>query len=357
MNAPRHGHADRGSGGAIVIGCVAIAVLAFSMAIGGAAFFFVTGREPDIAPPAPIVPTSAPIVPPSAAPPLPTPLEDTSSENTSSDDEGTLGLEEVGTIEPTSDPGAPRVTGAVRAGELVANGSLSSDVIRRVLRRHQNEVRYCYELALSRDAALEGTVMATFVIGPDGTVPTASVSESSLPESSAATELTQCLAQAVRRWTFPAPEGGGIVSVRYPIVLSVADESPPGSAPEAEGTIGRGVGPETPPTVRAGSSEVTGSLSREVIQRVVRAHINEVRHCYETGLARDPNLSGQVTVRLVIGATGAVTEASVASTTFPPSSTTTEITTCITTRVARWTFPAPEGGAVTVNYPFVLTPG
>jgi hypothetical protein len=31
-----------------------------------------------------------------------------------------------------------------------------------------------------------------------------------------------CIAQATRRWVFPAPEGAGIVSVTYPFVLQHA---------------------------------------------------------------------------------------------------------------------------------------
>ena len=34
--------------------------------------------------------------------------------------------------------------------------------------------------------------------------------------------VEQCVAQAVRRWEFPKPEGGGIVIVSYPFVLKAA---------------------------------------------------------------------------------------------------------------------------------------
>ena len=32
-------------------------------------------------------------------------------------------------------------------------------------------------------------------------------------------KVEQCVVEAVRRWTFPSPEGGGIVVVTYPFVL------------------------------------------------------------------------------------------------------------------------------------------
>jgi len=34
--------------------------------------------------------------------------------------------------------------------------------------------------------------------------------------------VEQCIAQAVRRWEFPKPQGGGIVVVTYPFVLKAA---------------------------------------------------------------------------------------------------------------------------------------
>jgi hypothetical protein len=31
--------------------------------------------------------------------------------------------------------------------------------------------------------------------------------------------VEQCISAAVRRWSFPAPDGGGYVTVRYPFVF------------------------------------------------------------------------------------------------------------------------------------------
>jgi hypothetical protein len=42
------------------------------------------------------------------------------------------------------------------------------------------------------------------------------------------------------------------------------------------------------PTVRQAKATVTGALDKDIIRRIVRAHINEVRYCYNQGLARDP---------------------------------------------------------------------
>ncbi len=60
------------------------------------------------------------------------------------------------------------------------------------------------------------------------------------------------------------------------------------------------------PRIRSGAADVRGSLSKEVIRRVIRRHINEVRFCYEQELNQRPDLEGRVTVSFIISPTGAV---------------------------------------------------
>ena len=47
------------------------------------------------------------------------------------------------------------------------------------------------------------------------------------------------------------------------------------------------------PQIRSGAADVRGSLSKEVIRRVIRRHINEVRFCYEQELNSRPDLEGR----------------------------------------------------------------
>ncbi len=106
------------------------------------------------------------------------------------------------------------------------------------------------------------------------------------------------------------------------------------------------------PRIRSGNAEVRGSLSREVIRRVIRRHINEVKFCYEQELNARPDLEGRVTVRFIISPTGAVQNAVTQATTLRNQ----RVESCITSAVRRWTFPAPDGGGVViVNYPFMLS--
>jgi TonB family protein len=88
-------------------------------------------------------------------------------------------------------------------------------VIRRVIRRHINEVRFCYEQELAQRPDLSGRVTVSFIISATGAVQTSSVANTTLNNA----RVEGCVAQAVRRWTFPAPDGGGAVLVNYPFVL------------------------------------------------------------------------------------------------------------------------------------------
>lgn len=108
------------------------------------------------------------------------------------------------------------------------------------------------------------------------------------------------------------------------------------------------------PQVRQAKATVQGALDRDIIRRIVRAHINEVRSCYNAGLTKDPNLQGRVAVNFVIAGTGKVASAVVQESTIKDAS----VGNCIAKAVKRWTFPKPRGGGnVIVTYPFNLTPG
>ncbi|MGF1464622.1 MAG: TonB family protein [Sandaracinaceae bacterium] len=115
-----------------------------------------------------------------------------------------------------------------------------------------------------------------------------------------------------------------------------------------------GRGARRVPQVRTGRADVRGGLSPEIIRRVIRRHLNEVRFCYERQLPSRPDLEGRVVVRFAIGAEGKVTSAAVGSSTLgsPP------VEACVVSAVRRWAFPAPPvGGTVAVSYPFVLQAG
>ncbi|MFL5319866.1 MAG: adventurous gliding motility protein GltG [Myxococcaceae bacterium] len=104
------------------------------------------------------------------------------------------------------------------------------------------------------------------------------------------------------------------------------------------------------------SSEPTvmGSLDKELIRQVIKRNINQIRYCYESQLTRNPKLSGKVSVKFVISASGTVAQSQVAQSTAGNA----ELETCVAGRVRTWVFPKPKGGGVViVTYPFVFTQG
>lgn len=100
-------------------------------------------------------------------------------------------------------------------GKTTVLGGLTADEVGRIIRRHWNAIKYCYEKELNKDPNLYGKVAVFFVIGPVGDVVEASVKETTM--NSAAVE--QCMVSQVRRWKFPSPRGGGVVQVNYPFIF------------------------------------------------------------------------------------------------------------------------------------------
>lgn len=103
----------------------------------------------------------------------------------------------------------------IHPGQAAVMGGLSPEAIRRVVRRHINEVRFCYEQGLQRNPSLEGRVTVRWIIDGTGRVQAAALASSSVSNE----PVEACIVNAVRRWTFPAPEGGGAVGVSYPFLL------------------------------------------------------------------------------------------------------------------------------------------
>jgi outer membrane biosynthesis protein TonB len=122
-----------------------------------------------------------------------------------------------------------------------------------------------------------------------------------------------------------------------------------------QGSYGTGVGLGGKKTadiaIAASEPEITGSIDRELIRRVVRSHIDQLRYCYEVQLTKNPKLSGKVAVKWVVTEQGTVSSSVVIQTTTGNN----ELDTCVAGRVLTWVFPKPKGGGVAVvTYPFVF---
>jgi TonB family protein len=116
------------------------------------------------------------------------------------------------------DRARPDAVPTLRTGPVSTAGALSAETIRRVVHRHRNEVRHCYEQELSSRPDLEGRVTVSFIISNTGAV----MGSEYIPSRSTIRndEVSSCVASAVRRWSFPQPENGGVVSVTYPFLFS-----------------------------------------------------------------------------------------------------------------------------------------
>jgi hypothetical protein len=105
------------------------------------------------------------------------------------------------------------------------------------------------------------------------------------------------------------------------------------------------------PNPRVGKGKVDGDIDKDLIRRIVRAHLNEVRSCYNAGLTRNPGLQGRVTIQFSIVGSGKVSSSVVADNTTKDSS----VANCIAKAVKRWKFPrVGRGGTALVSYPFML---
>ena len=102
-------------------------------------------------------------------------------------------------------------------------------------------------------------------------------------------------------------------------------------------------GPET---------QVNGRLPPEVVQRIVHANFGRFRACYEAGLRENPALSGRVVAKFMIGRGGEVTAALDGGSDLPNAT----VVQCVVRNFLNLSFPAPEGGTVSVVYPFNLSP-
>jgi hypothetical protein len=106
----------------------------------------------------------------------------------------------------------------IQPGQIMSKGSLDKEIIRRIVRQHLNEVRFCYDEALARKPSLAGRVVAQFMIAGTGKVFASVLQSSTLGDVG----VESCIVAATRRWLYPAPAGGGLVTVTYPFQLAPA---------------------------------------------------------------------------------------------------------------------------------------
>jgi outer membrane biosynthesis protein TonB len=108
----------------------------------------------------------------------------------------------------------------------------------------------------------------------------------------------------------------------------------------------------TPPG-QSGGKKADG-LTPEEILKVIRAHMVDVRHCYEHLLQEHEDASGKLALHFTIGLDGSVTAADKisAAPSLEPA-----FVACVLESVRGWRFPRPRNHEpVQVNYPFEFQP-
>jgi hypothetical protein len=127
------------------------------------------------------------------------------------------------------------------------------------------------------------------------------------------------------------------------------------------GTHGHGKGPkfsekgprEVSIGIGAGGGEADGSLSKEQIYKVVKAHEAGVKYCYEKELQHKASLAGNIDVFWVIQPDGTVSKANIKSSAMNDVA----VEGCIVRQVKQWQFPKAPGQTIVGRFPFVFKGG
>ena len=136
-----------------------------------------------------------------------------------------------------------------------------------------------------------------------------------------------------------------------PYLPKQAEPARPASPDEPEPGSER-PSPTSSPNVRMGALTVSGRLSPDVVQRIIRQNFGRFRMCYEKARARAPELEARVTLRFVIGRDGSVSNVSDGGSDSKDPS----LVECVKSAYSGLSFPQPEQGIATVVSPLFFRP-
>lgn len=158
--------------------------------------------------------------------------------------EGTIGLGNVGLIGRGAPGGAGSGFGSglgrgfgsprrfierVRLVNPKVRAGMNRNDVRRIVRAHVNEVRYCYSKGLTRNPELAGRVNVKFTINANGKVTSSKVGKGSLEDN----RVDTCVQRSIIRWKFPKPTGKTSVDVSMGFDMSRTRRPPPPPPPPA----------------------------------------------------------------------------------------------------------------------------
>ncbi|MFK7926570.1 MAG: AgmX/PglI C-terminal domain-containing protein [Myxococcota bacterium] len=193
------------------------------------------------------------------------------------------------------------------------NGSIDKAVATRVLERHMNQIRYCYQREVVRDAKLAGKLSFKVTVNADGDVAAAKVVDGDPDSPSGMERVATCVRGRFMRMTFPAQEGTMAAAFRF-------------------STASRAVRVAGPPIV-------IGAIDPALVQSGVNDSMSELERC-----GSDLKGGGKLTIKFVVAKDGSVAQASVTSSTLEPGST----ATCAVGVHRNMQFSAPKGGGIAI---------
>ena len=106
--------------------------------------------------------------------------------------------------------------------------------------------------------------------------------------------------------------------------------------------------PQPPPASTSGVAE-TAFADEGALADAVKAHVPELKRCYETSLKRGAAKGGKVVVSLSVSARGKVTDVAFAGADLPP-----DTTACLSSAAKKWKLPG-TGSALAIEVPLHLT--
>jgi TonB family protein len=200
-------------------------------------------------------------------------------------------------------------------------GKLAPEVVKKVIRRNNNQVRFCFESQLANAPGLNGRVLVKFVVNAEGKVTQPMLSESTIENEG----FESCLLKRLATWVFPRPEGGEAL-VTFPFTFTSA-----------------GLTEEAAP-------EPTGTLDQKLVNQVVQQKGEETRRCFAS-LPRS-KAKGQLLLEFVVAPSGEVSQAKILGASLANA----EFEGCVLDTLRSWVFPKPKGGAARVTFPFNYEP-
>lgn len=204
-------------------------------------------------------------------------------------------------------------------------GGLTKEAVKEALNAQIGLLGKCYEQALPRASNPSGKASVKFVVGPEGTVLSATVVRLTVR----APGFKECIRKEVMTWAFPKALGGEETTVTYPFWFRPR----PVALPDG------GVAPES---------------SAEPLPAAFGLRRAEIRSCYEEELTRSPDYEGEVRTVTEIDPQGRVVSIEV-NTDGPQRP---ELQACMIERIRAWPFRPPQGGrAMTVRYSYTFRRG